>query len=134
MLKVSLISLIVSVIVLHTAIAQDSGPQGWYDDSGLLLGTTLVGLMNDYEKAFMDYESNDYAPNPSVALGAGYYMGFIGSVSETYADGNIYMKNSATRSQIFAAVSKYLHDHPERWNEPAVALVTDALDELFAYD
>ena len=36
-----------------------------------------------------------------------------------------------TINQISAIVSKYLKNHPERWNESAAVLVIDALVEAF---
>jgi hypothetical protein len=37
----------------------------------------------------------------------------------------------ATKGQIIAVVSKYLKNHPEKWGEPAAALVVRALTEAF---
>jgi hypothetical protein len=34
--------------------------------------------------------------------------------------------------EICAIVSKYLKQHPERWNEPAFDLVIDALKQSFS--
>jgi hypothetical protein len=36
-----------------------------------------------------------------------------------------------TPGQIFAIVAKYLNNHPEKWNEPAVILVVEAIKEAF---
>ena len=62
------------------------------------------------------------------------YMGFLQGV--WYAAGYYSLKAHAvgagvTVNQTCHVVGRYLDAHPERWHEPAVILVVDALNEAF---
>ncbi len=85
-------------------------------------GSDLVKYMKECEK-------RNYSTEYSV-FECGLYMGFNVGVYD--ATDHIYRgEENITRGQINKIVMIYLKAHPERWNEPAVDLVMDALKEAF---
>lgn len=92
-------------------------------------GNDLVNFMRDYE-AGMPGGTNYHSRDLSAAMNAATYMGYVLGVCE----GTPYMHNfpdGVASGQILAVVSKYLKNHPEKWDEPAVGLVVEALQEAF---
>lgn len=88
-------------------------------------GTELVDHMKENDKAVAGKKEVDW-------LKTGLYLGFIGGVYDA-CDGAFFCAGPSdpTQGEIVSAVSKYLKDHPERWNEPAVVLIVDALKAAY---
>lgn len=71
-------------------------------------------------------------PPPLDAFKMGGYAGYVVGVWDTtvyyfYSDTNY----NVSKDQLCHVVGKYLDAHPERWNEPARALVTTAILQAF---
>jgi hypothetical protein len=85
-------------------------------------GSQLVDMIKDYEK----FESGDYGVN---TYKVGFYEGFTAGIA--WKCPNTCAESNVTMPQIWAVVSKFLKENPERWNEPAGILVTEAFQEAF---
>ena len=90
-------------------------------------GNKLVGTMRTYEK------TKDNASNCSDLdyLEAKHYMGYVTGVYDAFEGILLQAPGNVTVGQICAIVAKYLKNNPEKWNEAAVDLVSDALKEAF---
>ena len=88
-------------------------------------GIKLVDHMKENDKAVSGMKEVDW-------LKTGLYLGFIGGVYDA-CDGAFFCASPSdpTQGEIVSTVSKYLKENPERWNEPAVVLVVDALKEAY---
>jgi len=86
-------------------------------------GKQLVGLMREFEKSQTDLNSSRCDVRGYMSYVAGVYDATSGILWDDSA--------KLPLSQICAIVSKYLKKYPERWNESAATLVTDALMEAF---
>ena len=83
-------------------------------------GQMLVDGWNDYQNMKLQgWRSSE--------LG-GVYMGYVSGI----CDATSFSFPSGTKNeQVFDLVGKYLDEHLERWHEPAVILVLDALRAAF---
>ncbi|MBM4053083.1 MAG: hypothetical protein FJ264_00110 [Planctomycetes bacterium] len=88
-------------------------------------GNELVDHMKENDKAVAGQKEVDW-------LKTGLYIGFVGGVYDA-CDGAFFCASPSepTQGEITAVVSKYLKEHPERWNEPAVVLIVDALKAAY---
>jgi hypothetical protein len=89
-----------------------------------ITGNKLVEDMRAFEKENVNVTILEY-------MLSGRYQGYVAGVSDATADILWQLKKNVNMGQIIAIVSKYIKNHPERWNEPAVVLVIDALKEVF---
>lgn len=81
---------------------------------------------NELHQWLKEYEN----PNGS-AFKSGLFNGYVGGVVDT-GDGILFCTTSGvTRGQHSAVVAKYLKNNPEKWNQPAESLVTEAMKEAF---
>jgi hypothetical protein len=97
------------------------------DISCFYSGNDLVTLMGEYDKTETGASGADYNYHHVKAREYGaYIVGVCDGTRHVYD-----IPDGATRGQIVAVVSKYLKDHPEKWSESAVFLVTEALMEAF---
>jgi hypothetical protein len=65
----------------------------------------------------------------------GVYPGYVSGVHDVYQGrGLICGSENVSIKQAAAIVAKYLKNNPERWNEPAYFLVSDALLKAFPCD
>ena len=86
-------------------------------------GNDLIDGMRSYLKAEKDYTKADY-------LLAGNYMGYVQGVAE--ATVSVYsLPGGVTPDNLYHIVANYLEKNPQRWSEPAVHLVRNALLEAF---
>lgn len=91
----------------------------------LLLGSELANQMKEYDKAEVSSKDTSYYE-------VGQYIGFVAGVYDAYDLNEIICSGkNVTRGQVYAIVAKYLRNNPERWNEPAFFLVSDALKKAF---
>jgi hypothetical protein len=87
-------------------------------------GNNLVEMMREYDKGLV--------VDPSTRKEDVYtYVGYIVGVSDALSNLLWDAPKEVNIGQICAIVSKYLKNHPEKWNTPAVQLVVDALQEAF---
>ncbi|MCG6533887.1 MAG: hypothetical protein L7F78_04190 [Syntrophales bacterium LBB04] len=89
-----------------------------------LSGYKLVELMRADEK--VDTGSATGADTYESGRYCGYILGVCDAMARAYD-----APNNANVGQIVAVVTKYVRDHPEKWNEPAADLVIKALQEAF---
>jgi len=92
----------------------------------MLSGNDLVEPMREYDR-FVDSRSEADATAGAIA-----FLWYVKGVCE----GVVWLENvpegsGTTGRQAVTIVSKYLKDHPEKWGEPAVSLVIEALKETF---
>jgi hypothetical protein len=66
--------------------------------------------------------------SPKLLQGMAHYMGYVVGVIDSNYD-VIFFPPDVTVEQLLKAVGKYLDVHPEKWQEPAVNLVLQALME-----
>jgi hypothetical protein len=66
--------------------------------------------------------------SPQRLQGMAHYMGYVVGVIDSNYD-LIFFPPDVTVEQLFWPVGKYLEEHGERWREPAVNLVLEALTE-----
>jgi hypothetical protein len=119
--------LALSIMMLLASQTQGRAAGGYYYS-----GNDLVGLMREDDNATANAGGASW-------FDTGRYNGYILGVREGTSMMAAVLKKSepydipdnATRGQIVAVVSKYLKDHPEKWSESAVFLVTEALMEAF---
>ena len=72
------------------------------------------------------------AGQPWSAFDVGLYSGYVSGVAVagqfigwfSYPDGT-------TKGQLYSVVGKWIDDHPERWNDPPLVIVTTALQKAF---
>jgi Rap1a immunity proteins len=69
--------------------------------------------------------------SPKLLQGMAHYMGYVVGVIDSNYD-LIFFPPDVTVEQLFKAVGTYLETHPEKWQEPAVNLVLQALMEHLA--
>lgn len=98
--------------------------QGQAEGGGFWSGNDLVERMREWDKEEAGVKGVSYAD-------AGIYVGYVAGVFD--ALGGIMWKSqdNVTIGQTCSIVSKYLKNHPEMWNKPAVNLIVDALKEAF---
>ena len=91
----------------------------------MLAGNNLVDYMNEDEK----FTAN--LPNAHIWK-SGRYSGFVLGISDAYESaGVICFSSSVTNGQIYAVVSKFLKDNPDKWNYSAADLVVHSLKASF---
>ena len=62
----------------------------------------------------------------------GTYFGFIAGVTESTFNTGLYCPpNNIENEQNYAIVANYLKKHPEKWTQPAVIIVLQAMKEAF---
>jgi Rap1a immunity proteins len=65
-------------------------------------------------------------------LGLGFCKGYIEAHAEALGlEGKVCLTTDNKPDQLIAVVKKYLADHPELWDKPALWLVRDALVQAF---
>jgi hypothetical protein len=97
------------------------------ESPGYLTGNTLVEDMREFDKSKANPKAIDVSWDA-----VGYYDGYISGVAD--ATHSLYnVPSGVTYGQLSAIVSKYLKNHPEKWNKPAVDLVIFALQEAFPF-
>jgi len=89
----------------------------------LFEGNKLVFFMKGYEQSENEANVKNYASALAYNV---FIRGVFDATHHMY-----YNINNVEPQQLCAVVTKYLKAHPERWNEPAVKLVIDALKEAF---
>lgn len=117
-MKRDLLFLIVSSLISIFAL------QALECDAAFVTGNQLVQFMREFDK----YQNgNKDADNFEIGRFTGYVIGVVDSNNESA----FLIPTDTSIGQIGAIVSKYLKDHPEKWNEPASILVITALKEAF---
>ena len=71
------------------------------------------------------------SPQDGDITPAGALMGYVVGVGEVLDGVASCLPKGASVGQITAVVQKYLHAHPEKWNEPAKDIVSQALKQAF---
>ena len=89
------------------------------------VGNDLVKPMREWEAANEKSAAADYS---SAARFTGYVTGVYDSISSFDL---VCGTTQVTTAQVTAIVAKFLKQNPERWNEPAVGLVAEALAKAF---
>jgi Rap1a immunity proteins len=84
-------------------------------------------LVEDW-KAYKMMSKPKPLKSPKLLQGMAHYMGYVVGVIDSNYD-LIFFPPDVTVEQLFRAVGKYLDVHPEKWQEPAVNLVLQALME-----
>jgi hypothetical protein len=80
----------------------------------------------------MRHDERFVAGQADAAFGAGSFFGYVIGIHDALdRRRRICTPNGVKVDQIVAVASKYLKDHPEKWNEPASDVVTVALGEAF---
>lgn len=105
--------------------------QGQARAAGFLSGNDLVVMMREYQKIMAD---DPTANAPAARNYIGYVVGVFESLDgiPIVGIGQLWKEpEGATIGQICSIVSKYISNHPERWNKNASNLVIDALAEAF---
>jgi len=92
-------------------------------DSSAYDGNELVQKMREFEKQERGDPSADYASS-------GFYMGYVVGVYEAMRD-FLNAPENVTVAQVCSIVGKHLKENPEKWNQPASALVIKALQKAF---
>ncbi|TRZ50641.1 hypothetical protein D4S03_06450 [bacterium] len=93
-------------------------------EAQFVTGNMLIGDMHEYEK-------RDAKVTIVEFMQSGRYQGYVAGISDATADILWRLQKNVNMGQICAIVSKYLKNHPERWNESAAILVIAALQEAF---
>jgi len=90
------------------------------------IGNDLVSDMREWKSFRYKSPNTDYQA-------ASAYRGYVTAVYDVYdLKGIICPDNeNVTVGQVNAIVAKYLNNNPERWSEPALYLVADALKLAF---
>ena len=103
--------------------------------SWLLLGTAQAGFISGNVLARMmnAYDTEDFVVNKQTAAAYNDSVSFVAYVIGVFdATEYLYSGIAGMRSnQAAAIVSKYLKNHPEKWNESGCTLVINALKEAF---
>jgi hypothetical protein len=82
--------------------------------------------------AGQDYVNFDQLPAGGDArLRANFYYYFVMGVTHTLFYERHLCAGSIQGAQVATIVSKYLNDHPERWQLPAAQLISEALQPVF---
>jgi hypothetical protein len=84
-------------------------------------------LVEDW-KAYKMMSKPKPLKSPKLLQGMAHYMGYVVGVIDSNYD-VIFFPPDVTVEQLFKAVGMYLEVHPEKWQEPAVNLVLQALME-----
>jgi Rap1a immunity proteins len=105
--------------------------QGQARAAGFWSGNDLVVMMREYQKIMAD---DPTANAPAARNFIGYVVGVFESLDgiPIVGIGQLWKETEGvTIGQICSIVSKYLSNHPEKWNNTASGLVVDALSEAF---
>jgi hypothetical protein len=111
-LWISVLSILMILALLQTGFAYS--------------GNELVEAMRGSDRVNANASGIDYTDYVLSGEFRAYIHGVCDATRYTY---NI--PDSVTLGQLVAVVSKYLKNHPEEWNDPAVVLVIKALKETF---
>ncbi|MEI8102511.1 MAG: Rap1a/Tai family immunity protein [Chlorobium sp.] len=91
----------------------------------MISGYDLIGVWREYKKL----ESGQVA----VDMNIGDYRGYVAGVCDVCNRWLFTTPEGTTQGQVCAVVGKWLEEHPQRWHEPAMPLVIQALQEAFPY-
>jgi hypothetical protein len=118
------------ILVLFILMVLASQTQAWAAEGSFhyrYSGNDLVRFMREWEGHEAGASGVDLSQTSA-------YIGYILGVCDGFGFGRsgiIDVPVDATGRQIVAVVTKYLKDHPERWNTSAASLVIEALKEAF---
>lgn len=88
-------------------------------------GNTLVTQMEEWRKAMKSSASTNI-------VSASSYSAFVSGIHDILEYNNVVCTNTNTTArQVYSVVANYLDNHPQHWDEPAHALVTEALLTTF---
>jgi len=85
---------------------------------------------NDLVKDMKEYEKHERGEEYS-RLSVGEFFGYVIGITSAYDEVFFSTPSDSTNGQLCAVVEKYLNENPEKWNESALNLVTDALKKAF---
>jgi hypothetical protein len=88
-------------------------------------GNTLVSEMYQWQQVARDPQHTNYG---QAARYAGYVLGSYDALSSRHG---VCADSQTDAGRIATTVARYLQAHPQRWNEPAFTLVSDALTHAF---
>jgi len=91
----------------------------------MISGYDLVALWRQYKKL----ESGQAA----IDINIGDYRGYVAGVCDVCNRWLFTTPEGTTQGQLCAVVGKWLEEHPQRWHEPAMPMVIEALQASFPY-
>jgi hypothetical protein len=111
------------VFVSLNVNANTNSNEYWVEGNTWVKGNTLVELKVEYEKY-----SEDEKGSFSKALS---YTNYIYGVLDSIEGISVCTPKNTNGGQIFAIVSKYINDNPDKWHYPAWNLVYEPLIKTF---
>jgi hypothetical protein len=91
----------------------------------LITGNDLVRVWREYKKLEVGQPANE--------VNIGDYRGYLAGVCDVCNRWLFTTSDGATQGQVCSIVGKWLDEHPQRWNEPAMSLVIEALQKAFPF-
>ena len=86
---------------------------------------------NRFVNQWQEYKNPD-AERPSSSFAAGIYIGYVSGIADAgQIIGWFSYPNGTTNGQLCAVVGKWIDDHPERWTDSPLVIVTTALRKAF---
>lgn len=112
------------VILILFLLPVSAGADDYFWD-----GNELLKYMREYERLIKKEPNRKCADLVKAAKYEAYVVGVFDATNYMYKD----PKRTAAK-QVCAIVTKYLKEHPERWNKPASYLVMCAFGQAFGLD
>jgi hypothetical protein len=87
-------------------------------------GNDLLRHLQGWEKVQIDQGAS---ATRQELYGSGFFLGFVTATADSFDDDIFCLPAASANLQMAAVVKKYLAEHPERLDEPAVDLIINAL-------
>ena len=115
-------SIALSVILIALLIAI---PMPVRAGKGFISGNDLVNDMKESENC--EEQTDIHSCSRTF-----HYMGYVTAAADIYSGLDVICLNDGvTRGQLVAVVTSYLKANPDKWDRPAIELVTTALKKAF---
>jgi len=100
-------------------------------NAGSSLGNYLSAVSGNKLVDFWGEAKKDGEGKKCEAVKAGVYWGYILGIAEAFNLTVFELPDPTETKQLSAVVGKWLENHPEEWNKPAIELVIKALQTAF---